>query len=250
MSTAMMDFLAIEESLGIKFKDKALLQRALTHRSYLNEHPDYLLEDNERLEFLGDAILDFVTGEYLYHHFPEMREGQLTSLRAALVRTETLAQFAKRLSLGDHLLLGTGEAESGGRQRIAVLGDSFEALIGALYLDQGLISVQNFVHGIIGPEVNRILAEAGDKDAKSLLQELSQGYWQITPTYRTVSEDGPDHAKVFTVEALIGGKPYGRGIGPSKQSAAQVAAREALERLSREIGQNGSAVADSYPSEA
>jgi ribonuclease-3 len=231
----MPDFFAIEKSLGLTFEDKTLLYRALTHRSYLNENPDHPLEDNERLEFLGDAVLDFITAEYLYHHFPEMDEGQLTSLRAALVRTGTLAGFAQELRLNGFLLLGVGEAESGGREREAILCGTFEALVGALYLDRGLEAVQDFVYPIIGPEAQRVVAEALDKDAKSLLQELSQGHFQITPTYRTVAEKGPDHAKEFTVEVLIGKKPYGRGKGHSKQRAAQAAAQVALEKLEQEI---------------
>ncbi|MEJ2208776.1 MAG: ribonuclease III domain-containing protein, partial [Anaerolineae bacterium] len=128
----------LEQKLGIEFRDKSLLHRALIHRSYLNEHPDFPLEDNERLEFLGDAVLDFVTGEYLYHRFPELREGPLTSLRSALVRRDTLAQFARQLDLGNFLLMGHGEAESGGRERPATLCAAIEALVGALYLDKGL----------------------------------------------------------------------------------------------------------------
>jgi ribonuclease-3 len=231
----MPDLFAIEQSLGLTFEDKTLLYRALTHRSYLNENPDHPLEDNERLEFLGDAVLDFATAEYLYHHFPEMDEGRLTSLRAALVCATTLAGFARDLRLNDLLFLGTGEAESGGRERQAILSGAFEALVGALYLDQGLKAVQDFIYPIIGPEAQMVIAEARDKDAKSLLQELSQGHFQVTPTYRTVAEKGPDHAKEFTVEVLIGKKPYGRGQGHSKQQAAQAAAQVALERLEQEI---------------
>jgi ribonuclease-3 len=156
-------------------------------------------------------------------------------LRAALVRTGTLAGFAQELRLNGFLLLGVGEAESGGREREAILCGTFEALVGALYLDRGLEAVQDFVYPIIGPEAQRVVAEALDKDAKSLLQELSQGHFQITPTYRTVAEKGPDHAKEFTVEVLIGKKPYGRGKGHSKQRAAQAAAQVALEKLEQEI---------------
>lgn len=231
----MPDLLAIEKALDLHFEDKTLLYRALTHRSFLNENPDHPLEDNERLEFLGDAVLDFITAEYLYHHFPEMDEGRLTNLRAALVRTSTLARFAHNLNLNDCLFLGVGEEDSGGRQRQAILCGAFEALVGAIYLDQGLVAVQDFVYSIIGPEVLWIIAEARDRDSKSLLQEFSQGHLQVTPTYRTVAEKGPDHAKEFTIEVLIGKKPYGQGRGPSKQMAAQAAAKVALERLEREV---------------
>ncbi len=225
----------LEAALGLSFTDKTLIQRALTHRSFLNENPDFPLGDNERLEFLGDAVLDFVTGEYLYHRFPEMREGSLTSLRAALVRTETLARFAAQIDLGRYLLMGHGEEESGGRERMATLCAAFEALVGALYLDQGVTAVNEFLIPFIEPEIRRVLEEQSDKDAKSLLQELSQGELRKTPTYRTVGERGPDHAKEFTVEAVIGKVVYGQGTGRSKQTAAQAAAKEALERLREEL---------------
>ena len=221
----------LERDLGFAFTDKSLLQRALTHRSYLNEHPGYPLEDNERLEFLGDAVLDFVTGEYLYHRFPEMAEGPLTSLRSALVRRETLARFAQSFGLGSYLQMGHGEVESGGRQRPATLCAVFEALVGALYLDQGLDPVVAFVEPLIGPEVGRTLQGNLDKDAKSQLQELAQGRMHRTPRYVTVAESGPDHAKDFVVQVTIDGVAHGQGCGPSKQRAAQAAASDALHRL-------------------
>jgi ribonuclease-3 len=235
---AMNDVLTAEAHLKLSFSNKAILQRALTHRSYLNENPNYPFEDNERLEFLGDAVLDFITAEYLYHRFPEMPEGRLTNLRSALVRTETLAQFAGQLQLGEHLFLGRGEEESGGRQRPAILCDAFEALVGALYLDQGIDPAREFLNQMIEPMLREILASDADKDAKSLLQEVAQSYCQLTPTYRTVKEQGPDHAKLFTVAAIIGDKTYGTGQGPSKQNAAQAAAREALMTLEKELGIN------------
>ena len=224
-----------ERALALSFANKALLQRALTHRSYLNENPGYPLEDNERLEFLGDAILDFVTAEHLYHHFPEMPEGRLTNLRSALVRTERLAYFATSLCLGDYLFLGRGEDESGGRQRVAILCDAFEALIGALYLDQGLERTRAFIHQHIEPALEEVLASDSEKDPKSRLQEIAQSEYQLTPTYRTIKEDGPDHAKEFTVQAIIGNKVYGTGTGMSKQNAAQAAAEEALSALTVEL---------------
>ena len=224
----------LEQALGFAFADKSLLLRALTHRSYLNEHPDFPLEDNERLEFLGDAVLDFLTGEYLYNRFPELAEGPLTSLRSALVRREALADFAGQLALGEYLLMGHGEAESGGRSRSANLCAGFEALVGALYLDQGLEAVRSFLEPLVEPEVARIIEENSDKDAKSLLQELVQGRIQRTPRYVTVGESGPDHAKEFTVEVTIARKAFARGTGHSKQQAAQDAARQALEQLDAE----------------
>ncbi len=230
-----MEITAIEQALNLSFSNKSLLQRALTHRSYLNENIDYPFEDNERLEFLGDAILDFVTGEYLYHRFPEMPEGRLTNLRSALVRTERLAEFAVKLDLGQFLFLSRGEDDNGGRVREAVLCDTFEALIGALYLDSGLDVARHFIHRIIEPALQEILANNAERDPKSLLQEMAQSHCQITPTYRTVKEEGPDHSKEFTVEAVVGEKVYGRGRGFSKQIAAQSAAEEALQNLQEEM---------------
>jgi ribonuclease-3 len=225
----------VEAGLGLTFDDKTLLQRALTHRSYVNENPSFPLEDNERLEFLGDAILDFVTAEYLYHRFPEMDEGRLTSLRAALVRTETLAQFASQLELGACLFMGRGEEENGGRERQIILCGCYEALVGALYLDQGIEATRAFIIKAIKPVIQQVLESDAEKDSKSRLQELSQKHRRITPTYRTLSEQGPDHAKEFTVAAMIGRKKYGVGTGNSKQAAAQLAAQAALERLEREV---------------
>ncbi len=230
-----MNLSELEKTLEITFTDKSLLRRALTHRSYLNENPDYPLSDNERLEFLGDAVLDFLTAKYLYNHFPEMAEGGMTSLRAALVRSETLAHFATALNLGEYLLLSHGEAESGGRERPATLCAAFEALVGAILLDQGLQAVEDFVLRCVEPEIRHILDEELYKDAKSMLQELAQAQLQITPIYRTVAERGPDHAKEFTVEVLVGDEVYGRGIGPSKQVAEQEAAKVALQRMSLEF---------------
>jgi ribonuclease-3 len=226
-----MDISLSEEALHLSFEDKTLLQRALTHRSYLNENPDYPYEDNERLEFLGDAVLDFVVGEYLYHRFPDQDEGTLTSLRAALVCTRALAEFAEQIGLGPHLLLGRGEDEGGGRQRPAVLCGAFESLVGALYLDQGLESVSEFTMPIFEPALEHVLHHNLDKDAKSVLQELSQAHLGHTPKYLTVDTYGPDHDKMFVVAAIINGITYGKGHGRSKQAAAQFAASEALEQL-------------------
>jgi len=218
----------LQQRMGAKFDDISLLRRALTHRSFSNEHLELAGADNERLEFLGDAILDFLAGAYLFEHYPEMQEGELTSLRAALVRTETLAEFATKLGLGPHILLGRGEEASGGRQRPAILCGAFEALIGALYVDQGLSPARYLFEGLLREKVKQILREAADRDPKSELQELSQMACQCTPRYVTIEEKGPDHAKEFTVEAWIGDRPYGQGTGSSKQKAEQEAASAAL----------------------
>lgn len=212
------------------FEDHSLLVRALTHRSYVNENPD-ALEDNERLEFLGDAALDFLSAAWLYHRFPEMDEGQLTRLRSALVRTEQLATFAEQLQLGEALLLGRGEDQSGGRQRPALLCGAFEALLGALYLDRGIKEVSEFMEPRFGSAVESILSDQSLFDARSQLQIWAQAQSGETPVYRTVDSFGPDHAREFVVEVLLAGEPRGRGQGPSKQEAAQRAAADALTRL-------------------
>jgi ribonuclease-3 len=226
-----MDISAAESVLQLEFNDKSLLQRALTHRSYLNENSHYPFVDNVRLEFLGDAVLDFVVGEYLYHRFPEQDEGTLTSLRAALVCTRSLSDFATQIKLGSQLLLGRGEDEGGGRGRPAVLCGAFEALIGALYLDQGISAVNEFVLPTVEPALDHVLQNNLDKDPKSILQELSQAHLGYTPRYHTVDTRGPDHDKVFTVAVTINGVTYGKGKGRSKQISAQAAASEALEQI-------------------
>jgi ribonuclease-3 len=221
----------LQTELDVQFEDRSLLQRALTHRSYVNEHPEDVIEDNERLEFLGDAVLDFITGEWLYNRFPEMKEGRLTRLRAALVRTETLADIGMQCSLGDSLLLGRGEEDSGGRARQANLCCALEAVVGALYLDQGMDAVRDFVLPRFEAQLENILANDSDKDAKSRLQEWSQARLSLTPTYRTIQATGPDHNKEFTVEVIIGDTSYGQGIGRSKQAAAQQAAQIAIRQI-------------------
>lgn len=225
------DLETVQNTIQIQFADLSLLQRALTHRSYVNEHPQDTLEDNERLEFLGDAVLDFITGDWLYNRFPEMQEGRLTRLRAALVRTETLASFGMQCQIGQALYLGRGEEDSGGRERQANLCRAFEALVGAIYLDKGLEVVREFMLPYLEPSLKHVLANDTDKDAKSRLQEWSQAKLNLTPTYVTVSESGPDHAKLFTVDAVIGDQTYGEGKGRSKQAAEQNAAQAALDNL-------------------
>jgi ribonuclease-3 len=212
------------------FHDFRLFGRAMTHRSYINEHPE-ALEDNERLEFLGDAVLDFLVGAWLYNRFPEQAEGQLTRLRAALVGNDQLGEFARELGLGEVMRLGRGEDESGGRTRPALLGSTFEALIGALYLDQGIPAVQTFVEPLLEEATEQILEGRKDQDAKSMLQEWAQSQGYGTPYYETLTATGPDHEKVFEVEVMIGGKSYGRGTGHSKQTAAKAAARNVIESL-------------------
>ncbi len=216
--------------LKLAFTNPSLLTRALTHRSYINENFT-ALEDNERLEFLGDAVLDFVVGAWVYHHCPEMAEGDLTRMRSALVRNEQLAEFARRLDLGRALRMGRGESASGGRERDGLLGSTFEALIGALFLDSGLPAVEKFMEPLLDGVRERVLMRSEIYDPKSRLQEWAQSEKLGTPKYVTISASGPDHAKVFEVEVRIRDQAYGHGHGPSKQVAAQVAAQTALETL-------------------
>jgi len=220
----------LAKRLGLKITDWLLLSRALTHRSFLNEHPE-ALEDNERLEFLGDAVLDFVVGSWLYHHFPEMPEGDLTRMRSALVHTEQLAVFAAKIHLGKALRLGRGEAQAGGRSRPALLCDTFEALIGAIYLDGGIFSVSEFIEPLLIEASEDILLNHKNEDPKSLFQEWAQSQGYLAPLYITKNSFGPDHSKIFEVEVLLNGEPFGRGEGPSKQAAAKLAAQAALIRL-------------------
>ena len=216
--------------LNLPFKNYFLLSRALTHRSYLNENKD-AIEDNERLEFLGDAVLDFIVADWLYNHYPEKPEGDLTRLRAALVHTDQLAEFAKQIDLGKALRLGRGEVQAGGRNRLTLLCDAFEALIGALFLQGGIPSVNQFMVPLLLNVVDEIFKNHMDEDTKSRLQEWAQGNGHSSPKYVLLDEEGPDHAKTFTMEVKIGRKVYGQGRGTSKQSAEKSAAKEALLNL-------------------
>ncbi|MBL8050949.1 MAG: ribonuclease III [Anaerolineales bacterium] len=214
--------------LGLSFSNLSLLTRALTHRSYTNENPD-AVEDNERLEFLGDAVLDFIAGEWAYHCFPEMPEGNLTKIRSFLVRNERLAEFSRKLDLGNALRLGRGEKTSGGHLRESVLGSVFEALIGAIYLDSDLEKVKRFVIPLFESIKESLLDELDD--AKSELQETSQALKLGTPHYRVVNVSGPDHARTYEVEVLIAGEAKGRGTGTSISLAERSAARDALKEF-------------------
>lgn len=214
---------ALEEALGIHFQNPDLLHMALTHRSYIYETAGAGLSSNERLEFLGDSVLTFISADYLYHTFPDLNEGELSDLRAALVRGETLANFARAIKLGNFLLMGKGEQ---GSQR--VLAAAFEAVLGAIYLDQGLEAVQRFLMPRLEPLAHYIVAKRLFKDHKSLFQELAQAHDGITPSYRLVSQEGPSHNREFTVEVLLGEQVAGRGQGRNKQAAEQEAARKAL----------------------
>lgn len=223
---------ALEEKLGIAFADGGLLRQALVHPSYTNENPGY--PSNERLEFLGDALLDFLVAERLYGDYPNVSEGGLTSLRAALVNGETLNRVAARMGLGEHLYLGQGEEATGGKERPSNLAAALEALIGALYLDRGIDFVGEWVNGLLAEEMTQLKAEGIPKDAKSRLQERVQAVALPSPEYRLVRERGPGHARQFVVEVVVGGRVMGRGEGRRKTEAEKVAAQVALKRLDRE----------------
>ena len=216
----------LEETLGIHFQDPELLQLALTHRSYIYETAGEGRSSNERLEFLGDSILAFISTDYLYRAFPKLSEGALTDVRAKLVSTDSLARFAQEIQLGNYLLMGKGEHHSGGGKR--VLASAFEALLGAIYLDQGISAVQPFLLSRLEPIARTIVKKKLFKDNKSLFQELAQAYEGITPSYRLVQQVGPSHDREFTVEVLVGDEVAGRGQGRNKQTAEQEAAFAAL----------------------
>lgn len=220
-----------EKRLGVTFKDKDLLVRAFTHRSYLNEHKNRHLRHNERLEFLGDAVLELVITDFLYNEFKNKSEGELTLYRAALVNTDTLAQVASELNLSEFLLLSRGEARDKGRARHSIMADTVEAIIGAMYLDQGYAIPHRFIIEHIAPRLGGILAQQSWIDAKSLFQEKAQEHFNETPVYKTLSEDGPDHDKKFEVGVFVDNKCLGKGEGKSKQDAAQQAADAALREL-------------------
>lgn len=227
----MTELTSLQQTLCVSFKDIALLQEALVHRSYLNESPDCSFPSNERLEFLGDAFLGFVVARKLHADFPALAEGGLTRMRSALVQTRTLARVAESLGLGDYLVMGRGEEETGGRHKPRNLASAFEALVGAILVDQGSERAEEFVLRALASQWQAAARERIEKDPKSTLQELLQANHHLPPVYRLVSATGPDHARVFTVEVLDGEVPLGQGTGVSKQSAEQAAARSALEKL-------------------
>jgi ribonuclease-3 len=221
---------ALVERLGLPVKNPSLFVRAFTHRSYVNEHVP-VVEDNERLEFLGDAVLDFVVGAWVYNHFPEMAEGELTKLRSALVRTDSLAAFARRLDFGPILRLGRGELASGGRDRDNLLCGAFEAFVGALYLEADIQTAAQFIEPLLESTREKIFARPDLADSKSRLQEWTQGQKLGALVYELAGTSGPDHSRTFEVEVRLNGKALGRGRGSSKASAEQEAARVALEKL-------------------
>lgn len=222
----------LEEQLKISFSDKNLLRQVFVHRSYLNENTGFDLEHNERLEFLGDAVLELVVTEYLYKNYKNP-EGELTNWRSAIVRGVMLAEIAQGIGLGDYLFLSRGEQKSGGKARQLILANTFEAFVGALYLDKGYEAAQDFISKYLLGRLPEIIEKKLYMDAKSRLQELSQEMTGHTPNYKVLAETGPDHAKNFTVGVYIDGKLTGEGSGTSKQNAEQAAAANALEQVEK-----------------
>ena len=218
----------LEEKLSLNFKNKDLLLQALTHRSYLNERPSFKTGHNERLEFLGDAVLELVITEDLYQKFPERPEGDLTSFRAALVNSKMLSEISVEIGLNDFLLLSRGEAKDVGRARQYILANAFEALVGAIYLDTGYEAAKIFINKVLSPRLDEILAKKLYKDPKSLFQEEAQERVGITPNYEVTKEWGPDHDKHFIVGVYLGQDLVAEGEGPSKQAGQEEAARNAL----------------------
>lgn len=227
-----MDLDRLQEILGLELPDRDLVWQALTHSSYLNENPGAAPASNERLEFLGDAILGAVAAEYLYHTFPDLAEGELTSLRAAVVRGKSLAAWARELGLDSLLRLGKGEDTHGGRQRDALLGAGFEALLAAIYLQLGYEGARTALERFLPPAIESVIRRQSAVDAKSLFQQLCQGARQVTPSYRVLEVAGPAHSPVYTVAVLVDGEQMAVGAGEGKRAAEQAAAAEALRTIS------------------
>ncbi len=221
---------SFQSLIGVNFTDEKLLERAFIHRSYLNEHPTLGLEHNERLEFLGDAVLELVVTDFLYRNYPNP-EGDLTNWRSALVKTESLAEVAQKLEIAQYFKLSRGEAKGNARSHALISANAVEAIIGAIYLDQGYRQAKQFIDEHIVSRLPEILESGAWMDAKSKFQELAQDQFGLTPSYRVVGESGPDHDKVFTIGVYVGDRLFGKGSGSSKQAGQQVAAAAALAKL-------------------
>ena len=225
-----MEISNLEKKLGLHFKDEDLLTEALTHRSYINEYPKWRLPHNERLEYLGDAVLELLVSEELFKKFPKQPEGQLTVLRAALVNYQILAKVAENVGLQDFILMSRGERKDTGRAREVILANAIEAVIGSMYMDQGLEKVRGFVKKFVMNNLDEVLKTKSYKDAKSELQEVVQDKFKLTPTYAVVEESGPAHKRTFTMGVYFGEKFIAKGEGLSKQEAELVAAKNALKK--------------------
>jgi ribonuclease-3 len=225
----MIDFSLFEKKTNIIFKNKKLLEQAFIHRSYINENSGARLSHNERLEFLGDAVLELVVTDYLYNKYPDCDEGELTAYRSALVNAIIIGEVALSLDMNDYLLLSKGEAKDIGKARSYILANTYEAYVGAVYLDQGYDVVRNFIADTLFGKIDTIVSQKLWRDSKSLVQEKAQEYLNVTPSYKVIHEAGPDHDKNFTVGIFFGSEHVAEGKGHSKQEAEQSAARKALE---------------------
>lgn len=226
------NFKDLQTIIGLTFGDRSLLKNAFTHRSYLNEHKNFRGISNERLEFLGDSVISLIVSRYLFEKLPQSPEGELTQLRAALVRTETLAKIAQKLNLGNYLLLSKGEEDSGGRRNSSILANTFEALVGAIYLDKDFKIIAQFLTKMILGNW-RTLAKSAVSDNKSKLQEVLQRKYHQSPSYKLMSSWGPDHDKRFQIGVYLSDKLLGKGLGRNKQQAAQKAAENALAKITK-----------------
>ncbi len=231
------DLAVLQQALGISFNEPSLLEQALVHSSYINENPGFAPTSNERLEFLGDAVLGLIVAEKLYQDSPQFTEGEMTKLRAALVRRDTLARMARAIRLGDYLYLGKGEEASGGRHKPVNLAGALEAIIAAIFLDQGAAATKSFILRLFNQEIQKVVSQGAGVDYKSQLQELIQARQQLTPAYHVVEAIGPDHDKRFTVEVRVDDTVLGRGSGKSKKMAEAEAARSALQQLTTNFTQ-------------
>lgn len=225
-----MTLLELQKTIGVTFKNPELLKRAFVHRSHLNE-AKHLKESNERLEFLGDAVLSFLTSDYLYREYPDFPEGTLTNIRSSLVKTQSLASVARKLGLGELLFLSHGEEASGGRNNVSLLADCFEALLGAIFLDSGVEATRTVLSTFLFTRAPEIVEKKSYVDYKSLFQEIVQQDSRVSPIYQVIKSEGPDHAKTFWVAASVSGVTMGEGTGKSKQEAEQAAAENALEKM-------------------
>ena len=227
----MQDFQTLEEKIGVKITDKDLLEKAFVHKSYVNEHKEEGVECNERLEFLGDAVLELVVTEYLFKNHPEQQEGEMTNWRSALVKGKHLAEVASDLKLGEYLYLSKGEEAGGGREKNYILANTLEALIGCIYLSEGYEAAHKFIGKFIIVKLKEILEQELHVDPKSKFQEIAQEKEGMTPDYKFVKAEGPDHSKIFTIGVYIGDKFIAEGDGSSKQKAESAAAEKALEKM-------------------
>lgn len=229
------DLTALESCLGVSFTNKDILLQALTHRSYLNENPDWQLDHNERLEFLGDAVLELIVTDHLYRTY-KLPEGEMTNLRSAVVRGEMLSSIAREMGLEEYLLLSHGESKDTGKARSYILANAVEAVIGAIYEDQGYEATKKVVDLFITSKLPEVVEKGLHIDTKSKFQELAQDHYRITPVYKVLKESGLDHAKEFVVGVYLNDRNMGEGRGSSKQEAQQQAATQALETLQKEMG--------------